>query len=137
MEVILTRNLSKLLMWIRKISDTPMEEEEEEEKVEDFEYSELEHNLAFKVYCKRLSCFAHTLQLVMTRFNKCAFQPFLSKLHKLVKRVNKSSKATEKLLSQKVDRRSLHSVELYFFNDGVTFGSQGTFGNYSRATRMG
>ena len=36
-------------MWIRKISDTPMEEEEEEEEVEDFEYRELEHELALKV----------------------------------------------------------------------------------------
>ena len=72
-------------MWIRKISDTTMEEEEEEEKVEDSEYRELEHDLAFKVYCKRLSCFAHTLQLVMIRFNKHAFQPLLSKVHKLVK----------------------------------------------------
>ena len=57
-------------MWIRKISDTPMEEEEEEEEVEDFEYRELEHDLAFKVYCKRLSCFAHMLKLFLPiRFN--------------------------------------------------------------------
>ena len=80
------------------LSDTLMEEEEEEEEeeVEDFEYRELEHNLAFKVYCKRLSYFTPTLQLVMTRFNKHAFQPLL---RKLVKRVNKSSKATERLVS--------------------------------------
>ena len=86
---------------MKTLSDTPMEEEEEEEEeeVEDFEYRELEHDLAFKVYCKRLSCFAHTLQLVMTRFNKHAFQPFLRKVHKLVKQVNKSSKATERLIS--------------------------------------
>ena len=86
------------------ITDTPVEHLEEEE---DFEDNEFNHDLAFQLYCKRLSCFAHTLQLVMHKFNEHSFKPFFKKIHTLVKRVNKSSKATEALLSlchKKIDR---------------------------------
>ena len=60
-------------------NDTLMEEEEGEDG-ENFEDRELEHNLAFKLYCKRFRCFAHTCILVMSKFNKHPFQP-LSKYY--------------------------------------------------------
>lgn len=75
-------------------SDTITDDEE------DFVAREFEHDMAFKFFGKRLSCFAHTLQLVVLKFNKeLSCKEVLKKVCALVKKVKKSSKATEKLLS--------------------------------------
>ena len=59
---------------------------------------ELDHNLGF-VGWKRLSCFAHTLQLVVKEFEVApCFKSTLKKAQKIVKKVNKSCKATERLI---------------------------------------
>ena len=78
------------------------EEEEEDEIVDeniDFEEKEFDHDITFKFYCKRVGCFAHTLQLVMQKFNQDQFKPLLKKVHSLVAKINRSSKATELLIS--------------------------------------
>ena len=50
---------------------------------------------------QHLSCFAHTLQLVVNRFSDdSSFALTTEKLNALVRRVNKSSRATEQLLSE-------------------------------------
>ena len=72
------------------------EEDTEEDQVldnqndeNDFEVQELEHLTTF---CNCLSCFAHTLQLVVKRFSDDqSFCDLLTRVQKLVKRVNKSS----------------------------------------------
>lgn len=48
---------------------------------------------------KRLSCFSHTLQLVVSKFNKDeSAKTLLSKAYKIVSSVSKSGKATEALI---------------------------------------
>ena len=37
---------------------------------EDFEFEEIDHDTTFKYFCKRISCFAHTIQLVLYKFNE-------------------------------------------------------------------
>ena len=59
----------------RERTDLEAESEDEEEEIEellegdesyeDFEERELDHDVLFKSFCKHLSCFAHTLQLVV------------------------------------------------------------------------
>ena len=86
-----------------KEEDTSEEEDAIEEEVlgEDFDFipKELDHEMTFRCYCKRLSCFSHTLQLVMLKFSKHSFKPLLKIVHALVGKVNKSSKVTEALIS--------------------------------------
>ena len=81
-----------------------MEENEEEasesELVSDFDKKESEHNKSFQFYAKRISCFAHTLQLVVVMFDKNeSVQRVVKRAFALVKKFNKSSKATERLVS--------------------------------------
>lgn len=91
-------------------TDSQSEEEEEEENDElelidveqearDFNEIEFEHNITFTGY-KRLSCFAHSLQLVVGKFDDCSvlFRRTVKKAKKLVSKFNKSTKATEKLI---------------------------------------
>ena len=100
-----SNNMVKAFQQTVVVSDEEEEEEadtREEEIIEedsDFMQKELDHEVTFAFYCKRLSCFSHTLQLVMLKFNEHSFKPLLKKVHALVSKVNKSSKATEALIS--------------------------------------
>lgn len=68
---------------------------------EDFEMRELNHELYFHSFCKRLSCFAHSLQLVVQKFMEDrALCAIVKRVQALVKKVNKSSRATEFLVAQ-------------------------------------
>ena len=59
-----------------------------------------DHRVTFKFFGTRLSCFAHTLQLVVHKFDEDkTFRKLLNRTFSLVKKVNRSSKATEKLLT--------------------------------------
>lgn len=83
-------------------SDSGEEEEEEgedEEDVElDFEAKERDHEVTFSSF-KRVSCFAHALQLVVHKFDQAAnFKDGIKCSHRLVSKVNTSTKATEKLI---------------------------------------
>lgn len=68
-------------------------------EAQELETQELEHEVAFLGY-RRLSCFAYTLQLIVQKFNDVrSVKQALNNAYKLVKRVNKSAKATEMLTS--------------------------------------
>ena len=85
-------------------SDNEMEEDDDDldldsdTEVENYEQCEELHNIAFVGY-KRTSCFVHTLQLVVKTFDKLAgSKTIMKRAHSLVKKVNKSTKATEMLI---------------------------------------
>ena len=70
------------------------------EEEEDFQTKEIDHDVTFLAYLDRLSCFSHLLQLVVRRFDEVkSYQSVLRKVRALVKRVNMSTKATERLIS--------------------------------------
>ena len=65
----------------------------------DFEENEIDHEVAF-VALKRVSCFAHTLQLVVQKFDKVStFKALLKCTHSIFRKFNMLTKATEKLIS--------------------------------------
>lgn len=84
--------------------DDNSEEDQEEERLEDdeimqFEVQELDHMSAFS-NLHRISCFAHTLQLVVNKLSECStFKPVLDRAHAFIRKVNSSVKATERLVS--------------------------------------
>ena len=70
------------------------------EEQEDFQTKEIDHDVTFLAYFDRLSCFSHLLQLVVRRFDEVkSYQSVLRKVRALVKQVNMSTKATERLIS--------------------------------------
>ena len=80
-------------------SEISVDQEEEE-----YDKMKRNHEVAFDgiITCiiKWLSCFAHTLQLVVSKFNDVwSFSRVLASAHALVNKVNKSSKASEKLIA--------------------------------------
>lgn len=69
-----------------------------EEEIELYDKEEVSHEMAFSTH-KRLSCFDHTLQLAVCRFDTLASpKQAIQSVHKMVKRF-KSVKATEKLIA--------------------------------------
>ena len=70
--------------------------------IEEYEFNEGDHNIAFVGYCQRLSCFSHTLQLVMAEFDNNerlqSLKKVIKKAQALVSKCNKSVKVTEKLI---------------------------------------
>ena len=107
---ILTDNGSNMIKAFREQCFNGDNEEDEisseneaisfDEEEQDFESREVDHDVAFSLLGRRIGCFSHTLQLIVHRFSiEPAFKQLLSKVHSLVSRVNKSSVATEKLLS--------------------------------------
>ena len=89
----------------------------------DFDLKELQHDMAFAHFGKHLGCFAHSLQLVVLNFKGESLKPLMKKVHGLVKKINKSSRATGMLLplcGKKACEQCSLSVELYFSNDRST-----------------
>ena len=89
--------------------DNEMEEMENEicEEVEDllsmeekdFLDCEEKHDDEFICY-NRISCFCHTMQLVVNKFDDCScFKQLMKHAHALVRKVNSSTKATERLIT--------------------------------------
>ena len=72
--------------------------------IEEHEFNEGDHNIAFVGYCQRLSCFSHTLQLVMIEFDNNerlqSLKKVIKKAQALVSKCNKSVNVTEKLIGQ-------------------------------------
>jgi len=69
--------------------------EEVDSMCADFEERERDHELAFSNY-KRVSCFAHTLQLVVQKFHTVkSFKKVLSSAYKLVKLVVSTSQGCD------------------------------------------
>uniref|UniRef100_A0A1X7SXK3 HAT C-terminal dimerisation domain-containing protein n=1 Tax=Amphimedon queenslandica TaxID=400682 RepID=A0A1X7SXK3_AMPQE len=93
------------------IEEAPVDDDEIEsavddtlvlEEIEAFDNAEIQHDSVFSSL-NRLSCFSHTLQLVARQFDTCpSVKKILAKVFSLVKKFNKSSKATEKLITLKL-----------------------------------
>ena len=72
---------------------------EVEREVSEFERSESDHTAAFVLH-KRISCFAHCLQLIVRKFDTVKSpRQTIAVAHKLVSKVCKSVQATERLVS--------------------------------------
>ena len=72
-----------------------------DEDVVDFDTCDSEHAQQFEEvgYGKRLSCYAHTIQLVVTSFNKDPYvRSLVTEVYRVVKKVKSSTVATGKLL---------------------------------------
>ena len=70
-----------------------------EEEIEEYERRETSHEMAFSQH-KRLSCFTHTLQPVVCKFDTLmAPKKVMRSAHRIVRKFNKSVKATEKLIA--------------------------------------
>ena len=73
--------------------ESDFEYDELEDECDDFQLREQQHEIAFSIVGRRVACFAHT-------FNKeKGFKKVIISAHRMVKRVNKSTKATERLIS--------------------------------------
>ena len=69
---------------------------DEEQEFLDFEE---EHELEFSTH-NQISCFSHTLQFVVSKFDEVnRFKELLKHAHSLVRKVNSSTKATERLIN--------------------------------------
>ena len=113
-KAILTDNASNMVKAFRQEVELAVEEDssdesdnestealELEDDEEDFETRELNRELTFHSFCKRLSFFAHTLQLVVHTFTEdCALCAIVKRVQALVHKVNKSSRATEMLVAR-------------------------------------
>ena len=84
-------------------SDKEIDEEESDsddisQEITEFYNAESHHDSVF-ASLNRLSCFSHTLQLVARQFDaSTSVKKVLAKIYSLVKKFNKSSRATEKLI---------------------------------------
>ena len=106
--VIMTDSGSNMLKAFCQSLDFNEESEDEEEDTtdfqnfeQDFDSKEVDHDISFKFFAKRISCFAHTIQLIVQKFNEdTTFKEMLKRAYSLVKKINKSTKATEMLISR-------------------------------------
>ena len=72
---------------------------EAEREIVDFERQEIDHEVVFSLH-KRLSCFSHTLQLVVRKFDTITSpKRSLQSASRLTKKFSKSVAATERLIS--------------------------------------
>jgi len=70
-----------------------------DEDIEEYDRQETSHEMAFSLH-KRLSCFTHTLQLVVCKFDTIMSpKQVVWSAHRIVRKFNKSVKATEKLIA--------------------------------------
>lgn len=70
-------------------------------EVSEFEENERDHSSVFSLTFKRISCFVHTLQLIVKIFEASpSFKSSLKTAYKIVQKVNRSCKATEKLIGK-------------------------------------
>lgn len=83
-----------------------------DKEMADFEEREAVHAVAFQQEnMSRLSCFSHTLQLVVMTFNKDpSAKKLLSSAYNIVRNTNKSGRATEALLKVAGKKLVAHSV---------------------------
>ena len=93
--------------------EDPLHEEEPDEKevAEFLENDDTHRELFHRRGMKRLSCFSHILQLVVSKFNKDkSAKALLLKAYKIVSSVSKSGKATEALIQAAGKKLVSHSV---------------------------
>ena len=106
--VVMTDSGSNMLKAFRQSLDISEENEDEEEDEidfekfeQDFDNKEVNHDVSFEFFAKHISCFAHTIQLIVQKFNDdTTYKETLKKAYSLVKKINKSTKATELLIAR-------------------------------------
>ena len=82
------------------VEDALPEEPCVERALEDYDDHETQCDIALTIY-RRVSCFTHTLQLVVHMHDASPhIKSTISRAHKLVSKMNKSTKATEKLIKK-------------------------------------
>ena len=82
------------------VEDTTPEEPCVERALEDYDDHETQYDIALTMY-QRVSCFTHTLQLVVHMHDASPhIKSTISRAHKLVSKMNKSTKATVKLIKK-------------------------------------
>ena len=82
-----------------EVDEPAAEDTLNEDQTENYAECEMEHEIAFAEY-QRVSCFVHTLQLVVHTYDKSShLTTTMSKAQRLVNKMNKSVKATEKLIA--------------------------------------
>lgn len=70
-------------------------------EVSEFEEREHNHSSVFSLTFKRVSCFVHTLQLVVKIFEaSTSFKSSLRITYKIVQKVNRSCKATKNFINK-------------------------------------
>jgi len=70
-----------------------------DEDIEEYNRQETSHEMAFSLH-KHLSCFTHTLQLVVCKFDTIMSpKQVIWAAHRIVRKFNKSVKTTEKLIA--------------------------------------
>ena len=83
--------------------DSEFEEQPEQaldNDIAEFQESESAHNQAFDGVAQRISCFSHTLQLVVNKLIKHpTIAPVIDKVYKIVRKVNLSTVATPALIT--------------------------------------
>ena len=76
-------------------------EKNAEDEIAEFKKKELNYSLMFSSHFSRVSCLAHTLQLIARKFDTItSVKKVLTKAYCLVAKFYMSSKATEKLIQQ-------------------------------------
>ena len=93
----------KAILEKSEVEDDDFEETEQittpSDDAEDFIDHEIEHDIEFSSL-KRIACFSHTLQLVVTKFDEVTqFKEPMKRAHAVVRKINSSTKATEKLVT--------------------------------------
>ena len=106
----------------------------------DFDVKETDHEITFSSF-KRVSCFAHTLQLVVLQFDRATiFKDAISCSHRIVSKVNSSTKATEKLIGPLREKACLflpYPMELHISNGRASASCEGWLRCSPRGTGVG
>ena len=122
--------------------DSDAEEEAlgDEDDESDFDVKETDHEIMFSSF-KRVSCFAHTLQLVVLQFDRATiFKDAISCSHRIVSKVNSSTKATEKLIGlcgEKACSFLPYPMELHISNGRASASCEGWLRCSPRGTGVG
>ena len=79
---------------VEELVESSMPDDEQE-----FLDCEMEHDIEFSSF-NRISCFSHTLQLVVSKFDELdKFKELMKRAHAVVRKFNSSTKATERLIA--------------------------------------
>ena len=103
---VITDNGSNMVAAFKATLDKTEEEDDAEEEdstppdeADDFLDHEMEHDIEF-CSLKRIACFSHTLQLVVSKFDEATqLKELMKRAHALVRKINSSTKATETLVA--------------------------------------
>ena len=91
MSAVITDNGSNMVAaTLNATEDTEEEDSTPPDDETDFLDHELEHDMEF-CSLKRIACFSHTLQLVVSKFDKATQLKEMKRAHALVRKINSST----------------------------------------------